>query len=422
MSFDKIFKLVLGLIAGIWVARYLGPARWGELNYIQAYTSILSTISLLGMDAFLVKEILENPKDKRIVLGSAFFLRITAAVTGAVITYLILCNLGAGSDMIRMYFLLLLTVLFTPFDLIDIEYQSELKSKRTVLTKSIAFACGAIAKIVMILLKMPLVYFAAIIGIESLIAYLLLVTQYQLSGNNIFLWRFNTRMVTGLLKRAWPFMLSSVAVMLYMRLDQIMLGSMISEKEVGKFSAAVRVSELFLFLPMAISGSYLPVLLKTKQEGGRAKFMVEMERLCNWMLVLSLAIAISVTLFSGLIIGILYGPAFKDAAGILIIHVWSLVAIFAGVASSQFMVIEGIQKYTFYRTLIGLCVNVLMNILLIPSMHAYGAAVATLVSQFMVGYVSCLVFRETRPLFYMQLRSFLFPFLLFKGMKSKLRT
>lgn len=419
LSFDKIFRLVLGLIAGIWVARYLGPGKWGELNYVQAYTSILSTIAMLGMDGFLVKEILEAPKDKRTILGSAFVLRLTTAIIGAVVAYLVLSYLGAGSNAIRMYFFLLLTVLFTPFDLIDIEYQSELKSKRTVLTKSIAFACGAIAKIGMILLKMPVIYFAAVIGMESLVAYMLLVTQYQLSRNNIFLWRFKTSIMTGLLKRAWPFMLASVAVMLYMRMDQIMLGSMISEKEVGKFSAAVRVSELFTFIPLAISSSYLPVLLKVKQEKGRAIFLAEMERLFNWMFLISVGIALGVTLFSRPIIGILYGSAFADTSGILIVHIWSLVAIFAGVSAGQFLVIEGMQQYTFYRTLIGLIVNIIMNILLIPSMHAYGAAVATLISQFVVGYASGLIFKKMRIIFYMQMRSIIYPFLLFKRIIKK---
>ena len=417
LSFDKIFRLVLGLVAGIWMARYLGPSRWGELNYIQAYISILSTISLLGMDAFLVKEILEHPRKKRHILGSAFVLRLSAALTGSLVVHMVLLYLGVNANGLKMYFLLLPIVLLTPFDLIDIEYQSELRSKRTVLAKSIAFVFGVFTKIILILLKMPLIYFAAAVGFEVVLAYLLLVFQYQIARNNIFGWRVSWYLIVGLMKRAWPFILSGVVVTLYMRLDQIMLGSMISEKEVGQFSAAVRVSELFLFLPIAITSSFLPGLLKTRQEQGEEKFLVKLQSLFNWMFLISFVIALVGTVFSRLIINVLYGHAYTESANILVIHIWSLVAIFMGVSSSQYLIIEGIQQYSFYRTTIGLAVNVILNILLIPVLKAYGAALATLCSQFVVAYITCLLFRRTRILFMMQIRTITFPVLIFKKLK-----
>ncbi len=61
LSLDKVFKLVVGLIVGMWVARYLGPSQWGELNYVLAFVTITATVAKLGMDGFLVKEILEHP-------------------------------------------------------------------------------------------------------------------------------------------------------------------------------------------------------------------------------------------------------------------------------------------------------------------------------------------------------------------------
>lgn len=421
LSFDKIFRLVLGLVAGIWMARYLGPDRWGQLNYMQAYISILSSISLLGMDMFLVKEILEHSRKKRFILGSAFFLRFSAAVLGCLTVYFLFFHLNVNEEGFKIYFFLLPIVLLTPFDLIDIEYQSQLRSKYTVLTKSIAFMFGVLGKIVLILLKQPLVYFAAVVGFEVVLAYSLLVIQYQATGNNIFRWRLDWGLIKDLIVKAWPFTVSSLMVILYMRLDQIMLGNMINEKEVGQFSAAVRVTELFFFLPAAIASSAMPGLVSAKQELGREGLMGKLQNMFNYMFMISMGLAIGVTVFSHLIIKILYGPAYVESAGILIIHVWSLVAVFIGVAGSQYLVITDMVKYNLYRTMIGLVVNVLLNLLLIPKIGAYGAALATLVSQFVVGYVSNLFFPQTRELFVMALRSVVFPFILLKRLKQNLR-
>lgn len=418
LSFDKIFRLVLGLVAGIWMARYLGPDRWGELNYIQAYISILSSISLLGMDGFLVKEILEQPKKKRFILGSAFFLRSSAAISGSLITYLVLLSLHVNSEGLKLYFFLLPIVLLTPFDLIDIEYQSQLRSKFTVLSKSIAFVMGVITKIVLILMKMPLIYFAAAVGSEVILAYSLLVIQYQITDNNIFKWSINWSLIKNLIKRAWPFTISSLMIIMYMRLDQIMLGTMINEKEVGQFSAAVRVTELFLFLPMAVASSALPGLLKTRQEEGREAYLVKMQNLCNYMFLIALLLALGVTVFSHLIIKILYGNAYAESAGILIIHVWSLVGTFMGVSGSNFLVVEGLQKYSLYRTIIGLIVNVSLNIVLIPVIGGYGAALATMVSQIVVAYLAPFFFKPTRELSTITIRSFLYPVTMLMKLKE----
>lgn len=417
LSFDKIFKLLLGLIAGIWVARYLGPEKWGKLNYIQAYISILITISVLGMDGFLVKEILESPKRKNYLLGTSFVLRAGTAIVISALTYFVFLYTGLDKEGYIIYSFLLLTVLLTPFDLIDVEYQSKLKSKRTVLAKSIGYICGAALKIILIILKMPLVYFAAVMGVEVLLAYGLLVLQYNLGESSIFNWRYNGKITLELIKKAWPFIVSGLVVILYMRLDQIMLGNMISEEEVGQFSAAVKITELFLFLPMAIASSNLPALMNAKQQNGHAGLLSDLERLFNWVFIIGLVIATGTTIFSKLIVGILFGYQYEEAAKILVIHVWSLIAIFMGVVSSQYLVIEGLQKYSFYRTTIGLATNIILNFLFIPVMKGYGAALATLLSQFTAACFANLIFPETRILFIMQMRSLFFPITILRTIK-----
>jgi len=65
---------------------------------------------------------------------------------------------------------------------------------------------------------------------------------------------------------------------------------------------------------------------------------------------------------------------------VLQIYIWSAVATFLGVASSQFLIAENFTKISFYRTLIGMISNVILNLILIPQMGIIGSAFATLIS------------------------------------------
>jgi PST family polysaccharide transporter len=405
LSFDKVLKLVIGLIVGIWVARYLGPSQWGKLNYISAFVSILTVIAKLGMDGFLTKEILQHPESKNEILGTSFLIRLVLLPVLFVSTlgYFYLQNLET-----EYYFLLaflFLNVVITPLDLIDLEFQARLQSKLTIISKNIAYVLGAVVRLGLILSQKSILWFAAVMGIEAVLSYVLLLMFYQ-RNDNIFNWRFDKSSAVSLLKTGWPFILASMAVILYVRLDQIMIGDMAGDRELGIFSSATKISDIFVFLPMAVSSSFLPSLVAAKKQG-EAIFIQKIQFFINWMTRISLALAIGVTLFSDQIISILFGPEFQSAGYVLSVHIWALVPMFLGVATTQYLVIENLQKFSLYRTLLGLVTNVGLNIFLIPKYGALGAAIATTVSQFVAAVFSGVLFKQTRILFKMQMKSVL---------------
>lgn len=403
LSLDKVFKLVVGLVVGIWVARYLGPGQWGELNYVLAFVTITGTVAKLGMDGFLVKEILENPLQKNEILGTSFFMRllIIPILFGSVLIYFNILNLSSNYYWLLVF--LSFSLFITPFDLIDLDFQSRLQSKLTVVAKNTAYVLGALLRVYLLINNKSIIWFAAAMGFEAALSYIFLTILYQRS-NNIFHWSINFKLARKLLATGWPFTLASLAVILYMRLDQVMLGSMVNETQLGFFSSAIKISDVFLFLPMAVSSSYLPSLIEAKKIGSEL-FIKKIQFSINWMMRISLVLAVLVTIFSDLIIQHLFGTEYMPASGILIIHIWSLIPIFLGVATSHYLVIENLQKFSLYRTLIGLIFNVLLNLYLIPRYAAFGAALATTISQFMASVFSMALFKQTRILFSMQLKS-----------------
>jgi O-antigen/teichoic acid export membrane protein len=200
--------------------------------------------------------------------------------------------------------------------------------------------------------------------------------------------------------------LSSLAVSFYMRIDQVMLAQMLNEREVGIYSAAVRISELWYFVPIAIVGTLLPSIIESRQYGDLV-YRRRVARLYSLMAWLGIAVGVVFTFLSPWVIQTLYGLAFADAQSVLRIHIWAGVPVALGAAYGTVLIAENTQVVTLYATLIGAGSNVLLNLLLIPRYLAQGAAIATLVSYWIV-VLSTFLFARSRPTGLAILRSFVF--------------
>lgn len=405
LSLDQLSRLAIGLVVGIWIARYLGPQQWGEINYVLAIVSIVTTISNLGMDGFLVKQMLDQPAQKEEILGTASVTRLIFLPVCTFLALLYLAGSGAPASYYYLFAFLSPNFLVLPLDVIDLEFRSRLESKRTVIAKNIGYFLGAAIKMYLLITQKPMLWFAAAMGGEAILSYLFLLLSYQ-RGRDILSWRFRLNQVPTLLEAGWPFIISNMAVILYMKVDQLMIGQMAGEKELGLFSSASRITDLFTFIPMAVSSSYLAVLVKARQDNAHRVYIQKMQALFSWLAKGAVAIALLVTIVSPLLIHVLYGAKYQGAEKVLLVHIWSLIPIYLGVAAGQYMVIENLQRYNLYKTVIGLLLNIALNVVLIPAFGALGAATSTLVSYYVSALFSNCLFSATRPLFAYQVNSF----------------
>jgi O-antigen/teichoic acid export membrane protein len=189
-----------------------------------------------------------------------------------------------------------------------------------------------------------------------------------------------------------------------MKIDQIMIGDLLNDKEVGIYSAAVRISEIWYFIPGIITISVFPSVIKMKEEN-QLNYRLRMRKLYSLMAVLSITIAIIVTFLSHSIIFFLYGSEYLASSQILLVHIWSGVFVFLGVASSQYLVAENFTKIIFQRTFAGALINVLLNFYLIPRYGGLGAAYSTLIAYFVATF-SIIFYKKSREQAYLMLTSF----------------
>jgi PST family polysaccharide transporter len=406
LFFDKVLRMGVGLLVGVWLARYLGPQQFGLFSYAIAFIGLFGAVAGLGLQSIVVRDIVRDPNCKEETLGTAAMLQLG----GGVLAYgLILGTIFwlRPDDALAQWLVAILgsMMLFKASEVAMYWFESQVLSKYTVWVQNGSFLVFAGVKVALILSHAPLLAFAWATMAEAALVALLLLAMLGLHGPGLRKLKVSLARAKVLLADSWPLLLSGLAIMVYMKIDQIMLGQMLGDEEVGIYSAATRISEVWYFIPMMIVGSVFPAILDAKKHS-QALYRERLQRLYDLMVWLSVAVALPMTFLATPIVTLLYGPAFTEAGTVLAIHIWASVFVFLGVASSQWFIAENRQILSFQRTLLGAVINVFLNYILIPHCGVAGAAYATVLAQASVGLLYDLFQKETRPMFFMKLKSF----------------
>jgi O-antigen/teichoic acid export membrane protein len=194
-----------------------------------------------------------------------------------------------------------------------------------------------------------------------------------------------------------------------------MLGSMMKSKtNVGVYAAAVNIAQMWYFVPSAIQVSFKSLVMEHKAHGDKEKYEYHMIGLYSVTTYISVAFAIGISIFSPLIVHILYGKAYIPAASILTISIWGGVFAMLGTARSIWLVTENLQRYCIIYASTGCVTNIVLNLFLIPHYGAYGAAVATVITQY---FNIMFFFKKTKPTFNMMIRALAPKYLIDNGQK-----
>jgi PST family polysaccharide transporter len=250
------------------------------------------------------------------------------------------------------------------------------------------------------------VAFAAAVALEALLTAAGMAFAYRWSGQRLRAWRLSRHRASAMIRCGWPMIFTSLAITIYMRLDQVMLGEMRGDADVGLYAAALRISELWYIIPGAVVSSVAPSIALAKKTNS-IHYMQRLQELLNLMAVVGYVIALPITFLAGPIISLLYGSQFQGAAPALAIHIWAGIFVNLGGAHSLWLINEGHTGYFSISTAIGAIINVGLNFLLIPDYGAMGAAIATLVSYGATVAVISLIYKPTRPIGRMILKALL---------------
>lgn len=406
LFFDKLLRIGVGLLVGVWIARYLGPEQFGLFSFASAVVGMFGVVAGLGLQNIVVRNIVLNTNCKEETLGTAAALQLVGGLLAYGCVMSTIFWLRPEDTLAKLLVAILGSVmLFRSSDVALYWFESQILSKYMVWVQNGCFLVFAAIKVSLILSKTPLLAFAWVTAAEALIVAVLLFLMLGLRGPKLNQLYFSLSCAKKLLVDSWPLLLSGVAIMVYMKIDQIMLGQMLGDDAVGIYSAAVRISEVWYFIPMTILASIFPAILEAKKSD-EAQYLDRLQRLYSLMVWLSVAIALPMTFISTPIVVGLFGSEYFESGAVLAIHIWTSVFVFLGVASSQWFVAENRQILSFQRTIMGAFINVAFNYILIPKFGVLGAAYATILAQASVCLFYDLLQKETRPMFVMKLKSF----------------
>jgi len=401
---EQTLRLLAELLVGIWVARHLGAEQFGALSYAIAFVAIFSTISKLGLDSIVVRDLVIDPGRKDTYLGTAFWLKLGGAFLSIALVALTL-QLTSSDHITKIYVLIIACgMIFQSLEVVAFYFQSQVQARYISSGKLVQLALSSLLKIYLVCVDGDLKWFVLVSLVDqvSLAAAYFLVYQRRRLGS--FFQCHDVTIAKQLLRDSWPLILSGLVVMIYMRIDQIMIKEMMGNKEVGVYSVAVRLSEVWYFIPMVITSSLFPPVINAKRVS-QELYLARLQRLYSFMVWMAIAVAIPTTFLSSWLVTFLYGEAYEGAGQVLKFQVWASVFVFLGVASSAWLTSENLQRYAFGRTFAGAAVNVVLNLMLIPRYGIMGAVVATIIAQSMAAFVFDMFTERTRGMFYMKVKA-----------------
>ncbi|MDD5462570.1 MAG: flippase [Methylococcales bacterium] len=379
MFAEQIMRMVAGLLVGIWVARYLGPAQFGVFSYAIAFTALFSSIAKLGLDSIIVRDLVRDPSQRDLYIGTAFWLKVSGAIVMLAVIALT-TQLTSNDPTTELYILIIASgFIFQSFEVVDFYFQSKALSKFVSICKLTQLLLSSVLKIYFVLTGAGLFWFVVVSVVDqtTLAASLYIAYRYQKLGS--FFRHFDLITAKKLLKNSWPLMLSGLVIIIYQRIDQIMIKEMLGEKEVGLYSAAVRLSEVWYFIPMIITNSLFPAIINAKQISEEF-YYGRLQNLYTLMVWLAIGIALPMTFLSDWLVTLLYGEAYRAGGQVLMIYIWAAVFVFFGCAWSQWMLIENRTKTPTFFHINTMLWNVILNLFLIPKFGIIGAALSALIS------------------------------------------
>jgi O-antigen/teichoic acid export membrane protein len=313
MFAEQVLRIVAALFVGIYVARYLGPEQFGIYSYAAAFVALFAAVAGLGLSGIVVRDLVNHPDHRDVYLGTAFWLKLAGALLTLGLLAIAVQFTGNDATTNLYIFIIASGLIFQSFDVVDFYFQSKVLSKYVSICRLVQLALSSALKLYFIYIQADLLWFVLVSLIDQISLALALAFAYWRQKIGSFFGRFDLATAKEMLKNSWPLILSGIAVTLYMRIDQIMIKEMLGEREVGLYSAAVKLSEAWYFVPAIITSSLFPAIVNARKIS-QELYQQRLQRLYTMMVWLAIAVALPMTFLAEWLVTLLYGPATKRLA------------------------------------------------------------------------------------------------------------
>lgn len=382
----KIIKAFLTLVVTMITARYLGPANYGLISYAASIVAFVAPIMKLGLDSILVHEIVNNDKLEGKILGTSMLMCCLSAVMCILGIFLFVSIINAGEkETIIVCIIYSILLIFQALEMIQYWFQAKLLAKYSSIAMLISYILVTGFQILLLITNKSIYWFAISNSLDYLIISIILYTIYKNKSNQKL--SFSSALCRKMIKKSKYYILANLMVTIYAQTDKIMLKLMIDNASVGYYSAAVTSAGMASFIFAAIIDSARPIIFEAKKNEDLIKYEKNIISLYSVVIYFSIFICLMVTIFSPLIVNIMYGQEYVNSIPILRLIVWYTTFSYLGSARTIWIMAESKHNYLMFINTTGVILNILLNYILIQIYGIIGAAIATVLTEVFVNYI-----------------------------------
>lgn len=380
----QVASIVFGFFYFIYMARYLGAKDLGILSFAISFTVIIGLLGDLGLSSLMTREVSRNQSLAPKYLGNIFLIKFLLAIVTFAVVAVAINILGYSGQTIKVVYIITLSNIAASFTQM---FNSIFQAFERFEYQSIGIILNSVLMLVGIFFAIwqnfDLIYFAFVYLIVGII-----VLVYSL----IFcLWRF----AIPSLKIDWafwrqiilesiPFWLNSVFVIIYFKIDMVMLSTMDGDTVVGWYAASYRLIDALSFIPAVLMSIMYPVFSKF-HVSSRDSLEFAFKKSFKLLAIIAIPIGIGTTILAERIILLIYDAQYFPSVTALQILIWASVLSFINYTPATYFSSTDRQRALMLFTFAGAILNIILNFILIPRFSYNGAAIATVSTELVVG-------------------------------------
>jgi len=373
---SRIFRMVLIIFA----IRILGKEGWGLFSYTLSLVAIFMTFADIGLSTLATREASQENVLKNEYLSTVFYFKLfllIATFFTIIIFAPFFIKLSGAQQLVPVIALLLF------FDSLR-EFLFALNRATQKIEREGLVKIGTNALIVgfgfyfLITSPSPL-HFAWAYLLGSMLGTFWLMILIRKVFKKLWL-HFSKEKIKVVWQSAWPVLVVGLFGDIMLNIDTVMLGWWHTFGEIGLYTAAQRLILLAYMIPGIFALTLFPLFAQLVSTN-KKKFTLLLEKSMIWLFLFGLPVVAGGMIFRQEIILLVFGQGYAEASTVFALLLLTILVIFPNIVLVQGIYAYNLQKKFITPTVVGLLLNIIFNIVLIPRVGIEAVAVTTFISQ-----------------------------------------
>jgi O-antigen/teichoic acid export membrane protein len=402
LIFDKIFVMIIGLVVVVKVANYYGPTEYGLYQYALSINTLIGIIILLG-DGRVIKKRYAEDNEGHIIFNTTLVKSILSILTFFV-GLIILAIIGRESKFNIIYILLLLNNIFLNLGFgFQNYFEFQLRSKNVVISSNIATTISSILQLIAISLDFSIIFIVCIILLSSIIKLLILYIQFKMNYKFRVVTSIDYKLIGEIISESTPLAIAAAASTIYHIIDQVMLGSMLGVTEVGVYSISNKMISIVAIAIGPLQVSIFPKMIEwynSNKELYYRKYQA-ITSLSTWIYIIGTTVTL---IFIPWFFSEFLSDEYIQSLSVFRIHVLGTFFSYNAALRSSHFTLTRKTHVMMGSQIFAVCLNIILNYILIPHFSVYGAALATVFTEFMSLFFLNIMFKDGKEVFWLQVK------------------